>query len=167
MRTGGLRQSQLNFIAEALKAPDGYSIVIMSHIPLYRDGVNGADMPVYNSDMLFGMLSAVQNKTTYTGSSAASVPGEHKANISCDFRNTNVDIVCLLAGHTHYDNLVSVNGLNHITTLNNSMNVWDDAPSKTEGTISECAFDIFTINTETKTVKITRIGAGSDREFTY
>lgn len=167
MRSGAIRQAQMDFIAKALNAPDGYSLVIMSHIPIYRDGVNGADIPVFNGDILLAMLQAAKNKSVFTASSLASVPSDYKVNVRCDFTKTNVNIVCCLAGHTHYDNLVTADGINHITTLNNSMNVWDDSPNKVSGTTTECAFDIFTINTANRTIKITRIGAGSDREFTF
>ena len=167
MRTGAIRQDQFYFIADALTAPDDYSIVIMSHIPIYREGVSGADIPIYNSDVFLNMLSAVKNKSNFSASSIDSVPDDYKVEINIDFSNVNVNIIGCIAGHTHYDNLVVADGINHITTLNNSMNVWEDAPNKESGTPSECAFDIFTINTETKTVNITRIGAGSDRTFTY
>ena len=37
----------------------------------------------------------------------------------------------------------------------------------TFGTDTETSFDIYTINRDTKTIKITRYGAGNDREFSY
>lgn len=167
MRSGAIRQAQLDFVANALKVSDGYSIVIISHIPIYREGVKGADINVFNADILLEMLIAAKNKTSFVASSPESVPADYKATVQCDFSNTDVNIVCCLAGHTHYDNIVVANGLPHITTLNNSMNVWDDAPEKVTGTTTECAFDIFTINTAKRTVQITRVGAGDDRNFSY
>lgn len=167
MWSGAIRQAQMDFIADALKSADGYAVVILSHIPLYRDNVIGADMMAYNDDVLLNMLRAAKNKTTFSASSAATVPEDYKVTVTADFTGVNVDIVGCFAGHTHYDNVVATNGINIITVLNNSLNVYSSSPTKTLGTTTECAFDIVTVNREKKTVKLTRIGAGNNRTFTY
>ena len=38
---------------------------------------------------------------------------------------------------------------------------------RTLGTINEGAYDVYVVNKNTRTINITRIGAGFDREFTY
>jgi hypothetical protein len=42
-----------------------------------------------------------------------------------------------------------------------------DAPTKTIGTITECAFDVVIINKTTRHIDIVRIGAGENRNFDY
>lgn len=159
MRTAAIRQEQMDFVAEALKSADGYAVVVLSHIPLVRDGVTGSDMTVYNSDVLLSMLAAVKNGEAFTASSADTVPSDYALTVSADFTGVAVDIVGCFAGHVHYDNSKTVNDIPIITTLNNSMDVYSTAPAKTMGTTYECAFDIATIDKSRRQVQLVRIGA--------
>lgn len=172
MKYAAIRQTQLDFVVKALTdiEPD-YSVVVISHIPLApyeTSGITGDDIDVVNGDILIEVLRAFKNKTVYSGSTNESSIEAYKVSVECDFTDNKGDtIIACISGHTHYDNVVMYNNMSFVTTLNFGTDVHLDSPAKTYGTPTESAFDIFTINTNTRTVNITRIGVGSDRSFTY
>ena len=88
-----------------------------------------------------------------------------------DFANAKCPIMFMACGHTHWDNLAKVNNINIFSSLNDSMRVetYGDltAPTKTLGTITECSFEVITIDKKLRKVYLTKIGAGEDREFSY
>lgn len=165
------RQEQLTWFGNtALNVPDSsWSVVVTSHNPPYGTGVTGFTTTTRNSDLALGILSAFKNKTTFSASSLASVPDDLTASVSVNFNSRGGNVICWVSGHTHSDNSVVIptGNIRLITTINDSTDSYGDAPVKTRGTTTEQAFDIFTVNTNTKTVNLTRIGAGSNRQFTY
>ena len=80
----------------------------------------------------------------------------------------NATIACVLVGHVHRDIDTTVNGIPVIgcNTDNYQMDVYG-GPSMTRYTDTEQSFDVVQIDTVNKTIYMTRIGAGSDRSFTY
>lgn len=160
-----IRQEQFNWLIEsALQTPnDTWSIVVCTHISPSRT-------TLINGDILMKVLDAYKCKKQYIGSSPNNIRADLQVNINCDFTDKGGNVICVASGHMHEDNMVNnVHGTDIycIETLNDSMNVWDKSPVKTKGTTTEQAFDIFTINKITRTVNITRIGAGENRQFTY
>ena len=87
--------------------------------------------------------------------------------------DSGVGFVGLVSGHTHRDyNVVAENGYPIIATTCDAngaqASTYDDAnPTRTSGTTTEQAFDVYHVDTSAKKIYITRIGAGSDREFAY
>lgn len=86
-------------------------------------------------------------------------------------------VACVVCGHMHIDLNYSVGNYSFIaTTCDNPHRIFSKH-DRTHGTIKENAFDIFHINTSTKTVSVTRIGGGAgdpttnpavnDRVFSY
>jgi hypothetical protein len=78
-------------------------------------------------------------------------------------------LACVVCGHVHYDYSNTDNGYLIITTTCDSKQdsgQWCGWGSGA-GTIKEHAFDVFSINTQNKTIKATRIGRGQDREWVY
>lgn len=164
------RQEQLEWFANvALDVPsDEWSVIVCSHIPPYDQGVTGFDIGIKNAEIVRGIVHAFKNKTTYTGTSLETVEPDFKVNISVDFTNKGGNVICWLSGHVHYDNIVTMpEGIKLVTTINDSLTPWSDAPSKTKGTTTEHAFDIFTVDKANRFVYVTRIGAGEDRQFGY
>ena len=78
-------------------------------------------------------------------------------------------IIAFIAGHTHLD-MGRMNDLGfwEITT---TCDARQESPQSTltqeSGTVNEQAFDVFSINLETKTIKTVRIGRGINREFSW
>lgn len=72
------------------------------------------------------------------------------------------NVVCHIAGHVHFDNMLYDEGILTVTSQSACAWAWCPAcPERKVGTISETAFDVFSIKGDT--VKITRFGAGYDR----
>ena len=88
------------------------------------------------------------------------------------YSSLDCKIAAIICGHAHVDAIVSTNYNFKIiaTTCDsggaNAAYDWNN-PTRTAGTTEECAFDVFSIDTANRTIKITRIGAGSDRSETY
>ena len=161
------QKQQLDWLKNvALDTPTGYTVVVFTHVPP-TSNVTGFDTLPHNSNMLLDILKAYKNKTSLTTSSDVSVPNEFKTTSSVNFTGKGGDVVGVFGGHVHYDNIIKENEINIITTINDSYVRWSDAPERTKGTITEQAFDIVTIDKTTRTVNLTRVGAGSDRNFKY
>lgn len=86
-------------------------------------------------------------------------------------------VACVVCGHMHIDLSYSVGNYYFIaTTCDNPQRIFSKH-DRAVGTIKENAFDVFHINTSTKTVSVTRIGGGAgdptsnpavnDRVFSY
>jgi hypothetical protein len=75
------------------------------------------------------------------------------------------NVVMLVHGHVHYDNLLYRDRMVVVTTLCSFVDTWaPSCPPRVLGTPSETAFDVFSIKGDL--VKITRFGAGCDRMAT-
>ena len=89
--------------------------------------------------------------------------------ITPDFSNANGNCVAIFAGHMHVDaSYTTPDGIPIIlidTDCRNRSNN-TDYPF-VEGTVTEQAFDVITIDYVNKTIKCVRVGAGIDREFSY
>lgn len=120
------------------------AVIVVSHAPLFNAGLFGTqDMPnpfkPYDD-----LLNAprVQYAVKHAG-----------------------NVVMLLAGHLHYDNLLYNEGILTVTTLSSYAQEWaPTSPRREVGTVTETAFDVFSI--KDRTVYITRFGAGEDRRRT-
>lgn len=166
------RQNQLQWFADvALNVPDSsWAVLVTSHAPPYETGVTGFDRPVRNADMALGIIAAFRNKTTYSGTSLANVIADFRATVSADFRGKGGDVICWLAGDTHTDTITTMTpyaNIVQVTTINDHKNRPSGEAQGTRGTITEQAFDIMTVDRASRRVYLTRIGAGSDREFSY
>lgn len=163
------RQTQANWlINEALDTPPGWSVIISSHLPPYKEGVQAWDAPTYNEEIVRGILKAYKTKTTYSASSQTSVPDDLKISVNADFRNKGGDVIAFFCGHVHYDNVVQLpEGFPLITVLNDGGRRWLDSPQRVSGTIAEQAFDIATVNKNERKIYLTRVGAGNNRVVSY
>lgn len=92
------------------------------------------------------------------------------------YDSVNATIACVICGHCHRDyNMISEKGYPVIATTcdaswTNASNYDPDNPTRTAGTTTEQCFDLYYINTESRTINTIRIGAGntdSNRSFTY
>lgn len=78
-------------------------------------------------------------------------------------------IIAFIAGHTHLD-MGRMNDLGFLeiaTTCDARQESSQSTLTQESGTVNEQAFDVFSINLETKTIKIVRIGRGVNREFSW
>lgn len=161
-------QAQLDWLTDvALDMPDGYSAIITMHAPPWSKTDNTMD-----KDQLVGILNAYCDKTTFSGSYTGSNDSTQNSNISVDFTGAKGDIIAVFSGHVHGDDVDTTTLKRPVITIlaagaPANEHLGYTAPARTAGTDTETSFDVVTINKATRKIYCTRVGAGSDREFSY
>lgn len=118
-------------------AEDGYNIILIAHNALESDGSMVAS---------FGSIATAFDALI----------------------GTTKKPVCIICGHQHRDRVTSTSGGIPIIATTCDSNIQEQGGlDRTAGTTGEQAFDVFQVNTNARTIKIVRIGAGSDRVVTY
>lgn len=105
-------------------------------------------------------------------SSGGSEGGYDAVAVDADFTNAPGEFVAYFSGHMHADYHYKASdgwGVDIITTRCDSANEnnADLLAERVEGTTTEQCFDVFTVNTKTRTIHATRIGAGDSRTISY
>lgn len=118
------------------------NVVVVCHSPIHNSGIIGSgDAPTYIRSY----------------DDALNAPRVYHA-----IKNAP-NVVCILAGHVHFDNFVYDDDLPVITTLCSYVQEWCNlCPKREVGTITETAFDVVSIKDDK--IYLTRFGAGEDRE---
>lgn len=173
MRTFRYTQCQYDFLVnDALSTvpDDDYTVIIASHVPINQSG----EMPEFA--VMTGVLDAYNTKGSYSGSYAGtSESGYDAVSVNVDFSGAKGRIACYSAGHTHADSSSTAcyegGTLTFpiITTRCDAPEENDSAllAQRASGTITEQSFDVFTVNRKSGVIKITKIGAGDNREIAY
>jgi hypothetical protein len=141
----GITQEQLRWLQEeALHFDDGegWSVVIAGHIPCCDQMPSCCQFPGLNE-----ILQDFKNKTGA-------------------FSNTKAELVMYLCGHNHTDAHAYENGVLHVSTSCDAY-YKDGGLTRMVGTENESIVDLFLVDKDEKNVKVFRIGAGKDREFSY
>lgn len=142
------------FIAQ-LEEKSGWNIIVVSHIPSAQSLSSNYDSQAIIQDILESFKSRTNFSTTYKGVS-----------LSGNFSNTTNTLICHISGHEHADGNSVDSGVLSIVTTCDAL-YQDDGYGGIAGTITEQAFDVFSINYDTGKINATRIGRGNDREWTY
>ncbi len=167
MRTYGFGQAQLTWLAEkALRFPEeGWDVVIATHVPPlgeYRDMLR-------DGEVFLGILNAFRAGVAYTGSSGTQGQWDY-VQISCDFSGLPpAQIVGLFCGHAHRDMLeLEAFPFPVLTvTCDADLSYDDQEQPRVQGTDTEQALDVVTVNRQTGMVTLTRLGVGRDRKYLY
>lgn len=115
-----------------------YSVMIISHSQNVSTDVSG-------------LINAFKNGSSYTAGGQ-----------TYDFTSQGAkDFIMYLHGHEHADTAVTTDGFNNIGVICGFV------PAESVETEDEIRFSIFTIDTTAKKIYETRVGSGSNREFTY
>jgi len=162
-RLTGFRQDQLNWFAQvALEVPDtDWTVVLCTHESLDAD----KGYVFYNQELVLGILDAFRRHTAYKAATCYEDVAGYDAAVSVDFTGKGGDFAAWVGGHTHKDAHLLQKGILTICSASDSMVSAKDTRGK--GTVTEQAFDIFTIDKTARKIRITRIGFGDDRAFTY
>lgn len=152
----GMYDGAYKWLAEALKVDVGWDVIIFAHSAC-DESISGYSK---NLSPLNQLLDAYSRKEKRT------ISGDYN-NFSVDFSSASGKIIAYICGHNHKDEThVQNNGLLTISTTCDA-HYNDDGIQRTVGTTDECAFDVFFVDKKIKKIKSIRIGAGSDREFSY
>lgn len=161
--TYGYRNEQLNFVANALKFsdkdnPSEWSVIITKHISINPSYFGNGIM--HNNDILVNILNAYKNGSSYV---ASSQDGDFPYDINVNYNNIQGIIISDIAGHQHQD----INGIYENIPFIGTTTARYENRNEPSGEVTNTSFDIFTIDTENRTIKATRFGYGNDREFSY
>lgn len=148
------------FIARELEnVPSGYGVVVIYHTILRL--ANSAAAVNTSAEPLISILDAAKNKTT------VEING-----VTYNYTGKNFDMICALCGDYHLDMVyTTAAGVKIIATTcdayGQQWTIQDDLAQRPTGTYEEQAFDVITIDRIAKKVYLTRIGYGSNREYSY
>ena len=151
-----ITQEQLDWFVNTLKnTPDGYKIVLLSHVP-----INSNLAWAGGEALIFGdIVEAFNNKTSINKTD------NYAHVVNSDFYGTNGKILLSICGHGHVDDsFVSDSGcvyyeVNCDTFLNNGGSVYE----RKVNSITEQSFDVVIINADNGDIHTVRYGAGIDR----
>lgn len=147
-----MEDSQVNWMKQRVnELESGWNVVVFMH-QLFSPKVAATDTD--------GILTIDGNGTKVINA------------LNSIYDSANATIVAIIAGHCHRDySVVSDKGYPCIATTCDAVYgsaYWDNVlNNRAKGNTSEQAFDVFTIDTDNRTIKAKRIGAGSDRNWTY
>ena len=118
------------------------------------------------------IVITVNEEITYTEGGGG---GYDAVSVSCDFTNAKGDLIAYHGGHNHADTASKTGypstalSFPIITTRCDGKGENDETlkAERVAGTLTEQSFDVFTVNTKTRTIHATKIGAGADRTISY
>ena len=165
-RLTGFRDECVNWFAHvALQVPtQEWTLVLCTHESI------GADKGwvYYNRELILGLIDAFRKHTAYRGSTCYEDIVGYDARVEVDFTGKGGDFAAWVGGHTHRDDTLMADGVLTICTVNDSLHNSKLSPfAHQAGTVTEQAFDIFTIDKKAHKLYVTRVGCGADREFSY
>lgn len=162
----GVPRKEMEWLLERLKEKDGWHFIIVSHVPTikrlpdqrfyYEGGKNYKDLQ--------RLLIAFRNHGEYQG--ATNTENDCRG-LKADFRASTSELVCHISGHWHMDLSGKDNGVLAILTGCDALYNDDTIEVRKPGTINEHLIDVFTIDYDQKTIRTVRVGAGSNREWSY
>lgn len=157
----GIGNIQLRWLAENAVAtlPDGWSAVVMNHIPLAQVVAGAGEEKLYAP--FRSLLEQYNCRGKWSG-----------AGTSLDFAKATGRIVMNLTGHEHAERMTFFNGLVHVTEpcdaaygdyIVGSSPWCENLPRKQRNTPFEHTFDAFQFDMKRGVVRVTRVGGGADR----
>ena len=163
---------QLNWVAHTAldfsDKADGaeWSVVVFSHIPLEFSLTFEGDLAVNNAEAMIGILSAYQTGSAFADEKS----GDFTYSVNADFQKQGpMELIACIYGHVHTDKVHVIHGITHIAShcARSGVGLGPDAAEIVDGTADETAWDVYTVNRKTRTLKIARYGAGADRIIKY
>ena len=164
------------------ESADGWTVVVFTHAPLWNK-YNGVSK-VYMNVQYAGTNNASTIRSILMGFYNKSASVTYKTGATVDF--SKVDESCTIAGvwcgHCHTDIICKHDEAGSgtdipfpivsITCASNANSSYEEGfgmpvTTRTQNSATETAFDIVSINKETKQIYCTRVGAGNDRSTSY
>lgn len=151
-KNGSIKWEAITPISESFnKVPEDYKVVVVCHWLLGDNSI-----PTGWGQRILDTIDAYNARTTYTNDQTKTY----------DYTNANGKCVLICCGHTHYDTQIVTNGgVPLLNTTCDNYNRSNSGLERKEGTITEQAFDVVSVNYADDSVKVVRIGSGNDRIF--
>lgn len=157
----GMPQAEYDWISDRINEVEGYGFVFIVHAAPDPSGT----IPSSGGNAgLFEIERAINNhdRAVYSGTY-----GMETITVNEDFTNTTNYVICNLSGHNHKDRSNVYQNVLSITTTSDAHYNDDPDVTRTTGTPTAQAFDIFAIDTTARTIKTVRFGGGVNRSWNY
>lgn len=158
----GYGNEQLNwFIDQALHfEEEGWAVALFSHLPpqssLLVDG-----------DLLLCILYSFLENTNFSETRGTEGSYDYAA-VSCNFYNAITgDVIGYFSGASHADSKTKLDQHFWSVCILSDGIIAEAQTQRAEGTQTEHALDFVTVNRDTRTVKLTRLGEGASRSYQY
>lgn len=158
-------QAQLDWLAKVAfsNIPADYQVVVVGHAPLYY-GWTDEGAHQYNSELLKGLLDAVDVGNSFSGTSTTEVPTEMKVSVNADYSEQGPrPVAAFIAGHVHKELTVPLDRFTMTTVLNDCNTKADTEPDSAQS----MAFTVYCFDTAKRTVSIYGFGRATDRKYSY
>ena len=143
--------SQIWWFADILKdTPNGYKLVVLSHIGLSQQGSILTDMNVVPD-----ILDALKQQQSFTWSGS-----------TWDFTAKSIDVIGVFSGHNHSDYIARTNANIPIISTTTDAKGQALVQRYTRNELEQ-AFDVVNIDITNRKIYMTRVGYGKDREISY
>lgn len=152
----------IEWLRDTIKnTPADYHLAFYMHWNVFEQNGNISDTKY---QYLVDWLSAIQQKTVFNQTISTTFDN---VNINEDYTNTTLAICYFACGHQHKDYIHKVNGVTYFVS-DCCANYNDNGiVERVAGTTTDTAFDVICVNVKNRTVKLVRVGAGSNREWAY
>lgn len=157
-----LRQRQVSWLANiALNVPEDYHVCVYSHNTFLLNKPN-TDWNVINGDVVLEVLKAFRTGVngTFTGTRNNTGLASYNCTVTTNFKRAGSIVGCFF-GHTHADASYKEDGINHITTT------CILSEGRADSGINTHVIDVLQVRKSDRLFRLTRLGYGADREFTY
>lgn len=166
----GYSNTQLEWLANtALQTSEGWSVIVLTHDSPMEMDYNGAANQ-NNARQLIQILESFKSGSNavvqYTDTRNS---GIFSVNVTTAF-STPGTLIAVLSGHAHYDDAKKVNGINYVQIVCAYIDVAEDFSgfeNRPALSSKAYAFDIGIVDIENRTLKLKRIGYGTDRTVSY
>lgn len=158
-------QKQIDWLVnEALSnIPEGYQIVVTTHIPLVYGFSPSVETIWANGNILEGLLNAVATGGRFTGKSEDGIPSELQAIVAADFTTQGPRKVAgLWAGHVHAEKITKRDNFTQCLFINDCNTNPDNI-----GTIQALGITIATVDPAASKVTLSGIGRATNRQYNY
>lgn len=162
-------QVQYNWLLEEALNCENKSIILLSHQT--ADFTLDVDKPDVdnNRKVLHEILSAFTNKKVLNFSSSDQ---NGAVSVKKDFSNDTNTFICHLSGYRHMDAYAITDGVLSISHTSDCYSGYRyeekwKIPDRIPGTITEHAVSVFSVDFDSRTLTMTRIGGGEDKVWKY
>lgn len=155
---------QLNWLVNsALMVPQGYGVIICTHIPLTYGFTPSSKSSYHNFDMFEEILNCFVTGQSKTIESKSGTPPEFATTVNTKFGNQGPrSIIGLYGGHVHVEFLTKLTNFTQVISLadvNVSVN--------NIGTINELGMSVIQVDTQNRQVDILGLGRATNRSYKY
>ena len=164
-----MEDEQIEWFGNALDVPDGYSIMVFSHIPPFE--TKKKDDGEKEIEFVLGRNyeKAVELIKTFNKRGNINIDGKNY-----DYSKSNGAFICWFAGHDHSDFQYEFDGINYVGVTCQTAYIpqlWEPIGEFTSprdyDTVNEDAWDTGIWNKKERRVYLIRCGAGCDRTIEY